>query len=116
EPETMALRDFIMAHQAKGVVFWQAKTTGGLSSPGACGVTPQVSGTLARLYGNAADYQVADFENLTNTILNGDSTNWLDAQGIPAITVLLPEYNSLDEQDWEDNLTAVLAVLDELGN
>ncbi len=111
EPETITLRDFIQAQSPAGVIFYQARAAGGLSSPGACGVTPQVSARLAQQYGDAADYRVDDFETITHTILNGDATNWLDDQQIPAISVLLPDY---DDMDWEHNKTAVLALLESL--
>jgi hypothetical protein len=51
---------------------------------------------------------VTDFESLTDQELNGDSTNWLDQQGIPAIAILLPDYNDMD---WNRNLAGLLAVL-----
>ncbi|HID51219.1 MAG TPA: hypothetical protein EYP41_04165 [Anaerolineae bacterium] len=112
EPETQALRDFILDVQAQAVVFWEARATLGLASPGSCGGSPQVSGRLAQVYGDAAGYVVTDFENLTNQALNGDSANWLDAQNIPAISVLLPDY---DDMDWNNNLAGVTAVLREYG-
>jgi hypothetical protein len=55
---------------------------------------------------------VADFEDLTDQELNGDATNWLDAQGIPAIAVLLPDYTG---PDWFPNLEAMEAVLADAG-
>ncbi|MCP4425444.1 MAG: protein kinase [Chloroflexi bacterium] len=110
EPETQAMRDFIQEVNAAAVIFWEARAVDGLSSPGACGDRTLVSGRLAQIYGLAAGYPIADFENLTDQILNGDSTNWLDLQGIPAIAVLLPDY---DDDDWNNNLAGMLAVLDE---
>ncbi|MCB9420397.1 MAG: protein kinase [Ardenticatenaceae bacterium] len=112
EPETKAMIDFIQQTGADAVVFWEALAANGLSSAGACGDRSQVSGNLALAYGLAAGYPVADFENLTNQELNGDGTNWLDLQGIPAIAVLLPDYESVD---WNSNLDGMLAVLDEYG-
>ncbi|MFQ5421306.1 MAG: protein kinase, partial [Anaerolineae bacterium] len=109
EPETAALRDFILNHQPQGVVFWEAKAADGLSSPGACGVRPVVSADLAEIYGEAAGYEVADFEVIANTLINGDGTNWLDSQAVPSIAVLLPDY---DEMDWENNQPAILALLE----
>jgi hypothetical protein len=112
EPETKALIDFIQQTGADAVVFWEALAANGLSSAGACGDRSLVSGNLALTYGLAAGYPVADFENLTNQELNGDGTNWLDLQGIPAIAVLLPDYESVD---WNSNLAGMLAVLDAYG-
>jgi serine/threonine-protein kinase len=112
EPETQALRDFIVGVDAQAVVFWEARATNGLASPGSCASTPLVSGRLAQVYGNAARYEVADFEDMTNQELNGDGTNWLDSQNIPAISVLLPDYSDID---WNDNLAGISAVLREYG-
>ena len=110
EPETIALRDFIVEQDPAAVIFWEARASGGLSAPGACDPDSQVSISLAVTYGLASGYRVADFENLTSQELNGDSTNWLDQQGIPAIAVLLPDYNDMD---WNRNLAGLRAVLDQ---
>jgi hypothetical protein len=112
EPETKALIDFIQQTGADAVVFWEALAANGLSSAGACGDRSLVSANLALVYGLAAGYPVADFENLTNQELNGDGTNWLDLQGIPAIAVLLPDYEATD---WNRNRDGILAVLEEYG-
>jgi hypothetical protein len=72
-----------------------------------------VSQRPAEIYGHAAGYPVADFEDLTSQELNGDGTNWIDQQGIPAIAVLLPEYESID---WNDNLAGMKAILDHYAN
>lgn len=111
EPEVQAFVDFIDGLQLEAVVFWQARARLGLSSPGACAEESETSRPLARSYGDAADYPVADFEDVADTIVYGDVTNWLDAQEIPAISVLLPDYQ---ESDFEPNLTAVKAVLEEI--
>ena len=113
EPETQAIRDLIQETNAVAVIFWEARAADGLSSPGACGDRSLVSGRLAQVYGLAAAYPIADFENLTDQELNGDGTNFLDSKGIPAIAVLLPDYNDVD---WNNNLAGMLAVLDEYGH
>lgn len=112
EPEVMALRDFILNRGAIAAVFWEAKTVGGLVSPGSCGKRTAVSSRLASVYGAAAGYRITDFENLTNQELNGDSANWLDSIGVPAISILLPSYESTD---WNNNLNGMLAVLETFG-
>jgi hypothetical protein len=112
EPEVRALADFIRDEGADAVVFWEALYTGGLVSPGNCFDRTEVSGELATRYGLAAGYAIADFEGETDLELNGDGTNWLDSIGIPAIAVLLPEY---DTTDWQANLDGMLAVLEAYG-
>lgn len=108
EPEVRAVADFIQQQPVQAVVFWQGRAALGLSSPGACGDESEVSRPLAQVYGVAADYRIADFEALVNQEVTGDATNWLDAQGIPAISVLLPDYRV---SDFDRNLPAVLAIL-----
>jgi hypothetical protein len=110
EPETSSLANFLQGVDPVAVVFWEARATDGLVSPGDCDGTTPASAPLAGLYGLAAGYNVADFEDLTNQILNGDSTNWLDKVGIPSIAVLLPEYTSTD---WNNNLAGMRAILRE---
>ncbi len=112
EPEVRDLADFILAEDAAAVVFWEARADGGLVSPGNCDGRIGPSGRLASLYGGAAGYRVDDFESLTNQELNGDGTNWLDSIDIPAISVLLPRY---DTSDWEANLKGIMAVIKEYG-
>jgi serine/threonine protein kinase len=112
EPEVRALRDFILEHKPAAVVFWQAKVTQGLVSAGSCEEASQVSQSLAVLYGRAARYPVSDFERLVNQNITGDSTNWLDAEGIPAITVLLTDF---EVTDWEQNLAGIMALLNYYG-
>lgn len=113
EPETKSLANFIQEIQPVGVVFWAAiyrdNLGNGLVSPGSCGYRTQVSGELATTYGSAAIYNIGDFERGTGQIVNGDSVNWLDDQGIPAVAVLLPYHETLT--DWEDHLAGIRAVL-----
>lgn len=113
EPETRSLANFITGQNPAAVVFWEARASDGLSTAGACAREPRVSQPLATTYGLAAGYPVADFEELTSQILNGDVTNWLDSEGIPSIAVLLPEYENID---WDNNLAGMLAVLQSHGN
>lgn len=109
EPETSSLYDLIITTRPKAVVIWGAR--GKMSSPGSCGRGSAVSIPLARSYGNAAGYTVQDFETTAGEI-NGDATNWLDQQGIPAVTILLPGYT---DADWNNNQAGILAVLQAYG-
>lgn len=113
EPETASLAAFILEKAPVAVVFWQAlfrdRDGKGLVSAGACGLRTQVSAPLATAYGRGAAYNIGDFERTTGQIVNGDATNWLDNQGIPAVSVLLTDYQRVN--DWEAHLQGMLAVL-----
>jgi hypothetical protein len=113
EPEVRSLANYIMAQETSAVIFWQARSALGLVSPGECAEGSTVSQTLANVYGNAIDYHVEDFEDLVNTVVQGDATNWLDKQGIPAISVLLTDYTI---SDFDENLIAIEAVIDYYAN
>jgi eukaryotic-like serine/threonine-protein kinase len=110
EPESRILRDLIQKENTVGVIFWQARAEGGLVSPGGCGDRIEMSAALAGIYGLSAGYRVENFEDLTRQTLNGDASNYLDSIGIPAVSVLLPNYSS--SIDWDNNLDGIMAVLD----
>jgi eukaryotic-like serine/threonine-protein kinase len=113
EPETASLAAFIEETSPVAVIFWQAlfrdRDNRGLVSAGNCSLRTQVSAPLATAYGQGAAYNIGDFEQHTGQIVNGDATNWLDSQGIPAASVLLTHYERVD--DWEAHLQGILAVL-----
>jgi hypothetical protein len=108
EPEVRSLANFITAQEAAAVIFWQARSSLGLVSPGECSEGTAVSQTLANVYGVASGYHIEDFEDLVNTVVQGDATNWLDKQGIPAISVLLTDYTATN---FDQNLAAIEAVM-----
>jgi hypothetical protein len=105
EPETVALQTYLTRLQPVGVVFWEAKMQSGWSAAGGCATVSSASEALAALYGNNAGYTVAPWEAYA---VNGDATNWLDDQGIPAISVLILDYEAVD---WANNLRAIRALL-----
>lgn len=107
EPETMSLSDFFTAQNPVAVVVWLARVPNGLVSAGGCGARPEVSEDLAIVYGSASGILVDSYEEEFDRV-SGDITNDLDARGIPAIAVILSDYN---EDDWEFNLRGILAVV-----
>ena len=112
EEESRSLSNFILSENAAAVVVWHARATDGIASPGGCGDSVLVSNGLAGLYGLTAGYLVENFGDLPDQTVNGDATNWLDSVGIPAVSVILP---STTDPDWENNLPAILAVIEQYG-
>lgn len=106
EPETQALKSLIEDTNAEAVVVWSARAKNGLVAPGVCGNQILVSQALATTYGLAAGYEVAEFEG--GYTVNGDITNWLDSQRIPAIYILSKSHT---DADWSNNLRGLQAVL-----
>lgn len=104
EPETIALRDFLVDLAPKAVIFWHSAANGVF--PGGCHNLYRPAYTLAQIYGLAAGYPV--YESFTSYEVTGDATDWLGLQGIPAISVELLNHT---DDDWTKNLAGVTAVL-----
>lgn len=109
EPETQALRDFFLDLRPEAVIFYGAR--GELVVPGdrTCGQRNSQSGSqnLASIYGARSGYK---YGFITSYPISGDATDWLDRQGIPAISILLSNYTAID---WDRNLRGVQDVLAE---
>jgi LysM repeat protein len=108
EPETRALRDYLLGLVPRAVVFWHSRAN--LVAPGSCGGEDGGSGRLAATYGEAAGYPVGPFSAYEVT---GDASSWLAGQGIPAVIV---ELVTKEESESGRNLAGVIAVLGEYGN
>ncbi|MEM7331883.1 MAG: protein kinase, partial [Chloroflexota bacterium] len=109
EPETIALRDYILEIEPASIVFWMARSQDGAISPGGCGDATAVSDNLAAIYSEATSYiYEPDYEGAVGFTIHGDAMNYLDSQGFPAIAVLLRDFV---EPDFQRNLMAVRAVL-----
>ncbi len=104
EPETMALRDFLLELNPAAVIFWHSAANGVFAA--GCPGVYQPSLDLAEIYGRAAGYPV--YETFTSYQVTGDAGDWLSLQGIPAISVELLSHESTD---WSRNLDGVTAVL-----
>ncbi|MEJ2748573.1 MAG: M14 family zinc carboxypeptidase [Anaerolineae bacterium] len=104
EPETVALRDFLVNLNPYAVVFWHSAANG--VYPGGCHELYQPAYTLAQIYGLPAGYPV--YERFTSYKVTGDATDWLGLQGIPAISVELLNHT---DDDWAKNLKGITAVL-----
>lgn len=105
EPETQALRDFLLTTSPEVIVFLHSASDGVFAS--GCGETYAPSLQAANIYGLAAGYPVHDkFDAYPVT---GDAGDWLATQGISAITVELKNHTDLD---LVENLVGMKALLD----
>lgn len=109
EAESQALREFILSVSPAAVVAWHARANDGLVSPGGCGPAVLVSGEAADIYSRAAGYRLVVLGEAEPTI-TGDATNWLDSVGIPAVSVLLPSFTTVDWPSNLDGMTALIAA------
>jgi len=105
EPEAQALRDYVESYNpSAAIVLFSAE---GKVYPSACGGAPSnESVALAATYATAAGYPAeAVFDAYAIT---GDMVNWMAAQGIPAISVLLSDHQNAE---WSKNQAGIKAVL-----
>ncbi|MCB0088015.1 MAG: hypothetical protein KDE54_08890 [Caldilineaceae bacterium] len=105
EVESQVLRDFLMdGKPVVATVFWHSAAPGVF--PGHCNGRFAAADALAEVYAAAAGYPLqADFTTYTVT---GDATDWLAAQGVPAIVV---ELQTHDQIEWDQNLAGMLETL-----
>jgi predicted deacylase len=108
EPEAVAVRDYLNEINPVGAIVYYAAE--GAVYASACGGSPSAESlAIATTYANASDYSVdAEFDAYE---INGDMTNWLADQGVPAISVLLTDRTTTE---FARNLRGVQAVIDSL--
>lgn len=104
EPESRALRDFILTERPAGVIFLQSGSDG-IYSSGCGGKTLPDTLTLLETYSRASGYK--PYTDYTYYSVTGDATDWLASMDTPAITVELRTHNELE---WDQNRTAMQEV------
>ncbi len=105
EPESAAVRDYIESNTPSAVVVYYAAAGGVYASNCKGGVLPetlQLTNTYAQASGYPANEEF-DFYEIT-----GDMVNWLAAEKIPAISVLL---TNREDTEWSKNKKGIEAVL-----
>lgn len=111
EPEAKVLRDFLLAQQPDGVVFYHSASNGVYTSY--CGEADPLAGTVSLLSAYAEGSGYSRYDDYPYYEVTGDAADWLSTKGIPAITVELSTHESID---WAKNLGGVKAILSSLGN
>jgi predicted deacylase len=106
EPESAALADYILINQPAAVLIYHSAANGVFA--GACD-GDHGSQVLGHIYGAAANYP--SDEAFSAYQITGDASNWIDGQGIPAVTI---ELQSWDAPEFDRNLAGVIAVQCEL--
>ncbi|MEM8860085.1 MAG: M14 family zinc carboxypeptidase, partial [Chloroflexota bacterium] len=90
EPESQALLGLINQTEPQAVLIWGAtRTAGGYIAPGYCDKGEKDTSTLLmNIFSEATGYAPTLPPFDPNLDLNGDVSNWLNKEGIPAIFVL----------------------------
>ncbi len=104
EPETMAIRDFVLKQKPASVVFWHSQANAVYASECEEGILPETL-RLVDAYSQASGYQA--IKSFNNYEITGDAEGWLASIKIPAITVELKTHEVVE---WEKNLAGIKAL------
>ena len=107
EPETAALRDFILLNDVELVIFYHSAM--GVVFSGADRIS-SVTYDLAEMLSGVTGYPHQS-EGVPGQITTGDSIDWLSTQGIAAAEIELSTHQLIGEDEWQKNLSGVLAFL-----
>ncbi len=110
EPESEALRAFVVDQKPDAVIFWHSQANAVYASECEQGILP-VTLDLMNVYSKASGYTAV--KSFDSYAITGDAEGWLASVGIPAITVELKTHEAIE---WEKNLKGILAVLEYYAN
>jgi len=103
EPETAALRDFILAHHFSGLIAYHSAALGIF----AAGQPPDPKSVrLAKAIAAVSDYRYPPVN--TGCQYTGDMSDWADLQGIPSIDL---ELNTHNDPEFAINLKVIQTFL-----
>jgi predicted deacylase len=106
EPESVTIRDFMLANKPAGVVFWHSQSNAVYASQCEDGILPKTL-DIMNVYSKASGYSaVKTFDAYATT---GAADDWLASIGIPAITVELSTHNTIE---LERNLAGIKALFE----
>ncbi len=105
EPESLALRNFVLANKPQAVVFWHSQANAVYASECEAGILPQTLDIMAA-YATAAGY--TPVKSFNAYPITGDAEGWLASLNIPAITVELKTHETIE---WDKNLGGIKALL-----
>lgn len=105
EPESQALRDYVMSHQPRAAIVWYSAAGGVFASSCHNGVSTDTR-SLMNTYAKASGYKA--YDNFDFYEITGDAVNWLAKMNIPAISVLLTTH---EDTEWTKNKAGIDALL-----
>lgn len=109
EPETRAIRDFVLANKPAAAIFWHSQASAVYASECEAGIIPETR-AIMNAYATASGYQPVD--SFDAYAVTGDAEGWLASIGIPAITVELKTHETIE---WSENLAGIQALFEYFG-
>lgn len=106
EPESRAIRDFVLKNDPDAVIFWHSQSNAVYASECEAGILPSTL-NIMHAYSRAAGYKAVEAFDAYE--ITGDAEGWLASIGIPAITVELQTHETIE---WERNLAGIKAMFE----
>ncbi len=106
EPESKALRDFMVKIRPQAVVFWHSQAGGVYASKCNSGILSETT-KLMNTYAQASGYKA--FETFDAYETTGAADDWLASIAIPSVTVELKTHTTLE---WKENFAAIKALIE----
>lgn len=106
EPETKAIRDFVLKNDPAAVVFWHSQSNAVYASKCKNGILPETI-EIMNAYSSASGYRPVKTFNAYE--VTGDAEGWLASVNIPAITVELKTHKTVE---WKNNLAGINALFE----
>ncbi len=107
EPETRAIRDFVMGEQISAVLSYHSGIVSVTTRDGGGDAAQPLAEKVATITGYPY------IRTWTEYVLTGQFMDWLDSVGVEGIEVDLPNQQDID---WDKNLAAMRAVMAELAS
>jgi hypothetical protein len=104
EPESAAIRDYVLKNKPAAVVFWHSQSNAVYGSMCNADMSDETRAIL-NAYAKASGYPAKD--TFDQYQISGDATDWLASIGIPAITVELAAHQNIE---WQKNLAGINAL------
>lgn len=104
EPESAALKDFILENNPGAVIFWHSQSNGVYASLCHDDIL-QETRDIMNAYSKASGYP--PYDTFDQYEVTGDASDWLASIGIPAISI---ELKTRETIEWEQNLAGIEAV------
>ena len=104
EPETQAIKNFIINDKLNAVVFFHSQSNAVYASQCDNGILPKTT-AIMNIYAKATGYPAVDV--FDSYVVTGAAEDWLASINIPAISVELKTHETIE---WDKNLLGIRAL------
>ena len=106
EPEARAIRDWVLEHKPKTVIFWHSASDAVYASACNGDVLPETR-DIMNVYADASGYKT--FDSFDHYEITGDAGDWLASIGISSIAIEMKTHETIE---WQKELRGIKALLE----